>query len=125
MSINQTIIIPGRLPGMNEVNAMAKSGRGHYQPYAIEKQKAHLMICLECKRQKITPCKRINLIITWYCKDKRRDKDNIIAGGTKLIMDSLQHAGIIKNDGWAEIGDITHKFEIDKNERIKIELEET
>ncbi|NFP92392.1 RusA family crossover junction endodeoxyribonuclease [Clostridium sporogenes] len=68
--------------------------------------------------------KRIDLDITWYCKNKKKDKDNI-AAGIKFILDGLVKAGIIKNDGWKEINNFTHKFEVDKNNpRIEIILKE-
>lgn len=62
--------------------------------------------------------------ITWYCKNKRKDKDNIMAG-QKFIFDGLQKAGVLSNDGWKQIGDVTHRFEVDKrNPRVEIVLQE-
>lgn len=67
---------------------------------------------------------KANFIITWYCKNKRQDKDNIMAG-QKFIFDGLVEAGVIENDGWAQIGDVAHLFEVDKkNPRIEIRIEE-
>lgn len=119
-----TLEIPGRLPSLNDIIALAKQGRGSYQPYALIKSTHENVICIECKRQKLKSIGKCDVTITWVCKDKRRDKDNIIAGGTKLILDSLQKAGIIKNDNWSCIGDITHKFQIAEKEKIVVELEE-
>ena len=52
------------------------------------------------------------------------DKDNI-AGGIKFLLDGLQEAQVIKNDGWKEIGNIFHFFEVDKdNPRIELFLTE-
>lgn len=68
--------------------------------------------------------KKVDLYCHWYRKDKRTDKDNI-SGGLKFILDGLQEAGVIKNDGWKEIGDIHHYFYVDKeNPRVEIELKE-
>jgi Holliday junction resolvase RusA-like endonuclease len=65
-----------------------------------------------------------DFVITWYCPNKRKDKDNITAG-QKYIFDGLQEIGLMKNDGWKEIGSVTHRFEIDKsNPRIEIEIRE-
>jgi len=120
----QTLIIKGDLPSMNEIIAMAKRGRGNYQPYAKVKKEISDMIYYECLAQKIHPLmSKTDFTITWVCKDTRKDKDNIMAG-FKFIGDGLQHAGILKNDGWKEIGNITHKFEIGKKQ-IKIEMEES
>lgn len=66
----------------------------------------------------------IDVEMTWYCKNKRRDKDNIMAG-QKFIFDGLVEANVIKNDGWAQIGDVSHLFKIDKdNPRVEIQLRE-
>jgi hypothetical protein len=90
------IIIPGRFPGMNEIIAEAKKGNGRYQPYAQMKDEyTNLVKVLGCK------CKKYNAVdieITWFEKDMRRDPDNIAGGGSKLILDGLVKAGVIPND---------------------------
>ncbi len=74
--------------------------------------------------KKVPEKERIFLDITWYCKNKRRDPDNI-ASAVKFIWDGLAEAGVIKNDGWKENGVLTNKFEIDKdNPRIEIIITE-
>ena len=118
------LIIPGRLPSLNDIIKLSKQGRGRYQPYANMKSMYETVIVVECKKQKLIPInKKVEVSFTWYCKDRRRDKDNIIAG-QKLVFDALRKAGIIKNDGWEEIGKISHDFRIDKKERIEVELTE-
>ncbi|GGP17282.1 hypothetical protein GCM10011346_52530 [Oceanobacillus neutriphilus] len=63
---------------------------------------------------------KANFEITWYCQDKRKNKDNIMAG-QKFIFDGLVKAGVITNDGWQQIGDVSHKFEVDKSKpRIEV-----
>ena len=75
----------------------------------------------QCK-EKIT--KKVDITCRWYCKDKRTDKDNI-TGGLKFVLDGLQDAGILKNDGWKEIGNIYHFFKVDKkNPGLELELKE-
>lgn len=45
--------------------------------------------------------------------------------GQKFIFDALQEIGFIKNDGWKQIRNVTHMFEVDKNNpRIEIEITE-
>lgn len=64
----------------------------------------------------------INLKIDWYCKDKRKDKDNI-RFGIKFIQDGMIEAGVLKNDGWGEISGYQDRFYVDKeNPRIEIEI---
>ncbi|MGG5359374.1 RusA family crossover junction endodeoxyribonuclease [Enterococcus sp. DIV0240a] len=65
-----------------------------------------------------------DLQITWYCKNKRKDKDNT-SFGIKFILDGMIEAGIIQNDGWGEVNGFEHRFEVDKeNPRIEIEVKE-
>ncbi|MGX7133113.1 RusA family crossover junction endodeoxyribonuclease [Enterococcus songbeiensis] len=64
----------------------------------------------------------LSLKITWYCKNKAKDKDNI-AFALKFILDGMIKSGAISNDGWKEIGDFSHDFQVDKNNpRIEIEV---
>ena len=66
----------------------------------------------------------ITLKIDWYCKDKRKDKDNI-RFGVKFIQDGMIECGLLKNDGWNEINGYQDAFYVDKeNPRIEIELVE-
>jgi len=119
------IIIPCELPGMNEMIATAKRGRGRYQPYAEMKRKYTSICAIYSKKCVKKPFKHpIFLRITWYCKNIRKDQDNV-AVGKKFIFDGLQQAELIENDGWKEIKGWSEKFEADKgNPRVEIEVEE-
>lgn len=113
------LIIPGELPNLNEIIDESKK---HWTKYRNMKATETEKVAWLAK--KIPEMQRINLTITWYCKNKRQDKDNIMAG-TKFILDGLVTAGKIKNDGWKEIGDIAHKFKVDKeNPRVEVEIQE-
>lgn len=64
----------------------------------------------------------IDLKIKWFCKNRKKDPDNI-SFGQKFILDGMQKAGVIPNDGFAQINSIHHDYEIDKNNpRIEIEI---
>ena len=116
-----TIIIPGELPDLNQIIAESKNHWGSYSSL----KKANTQRVAFCTKQATKrKYKKIDLDITWYCKDKRKDKDNIMAG-TKFILDGLVAAGTIQNDGWANIGEIRHKFDVDKQEpRIEVRITE-
>ena len=61
--------------------------------------------------------------IAWYEKNKRRDPDNIVSA-KKFILDGLQEAGVIENDGWAQIAEFREAWHVDKdNPRIEVRLE--
>lgn len=113
------LIIPGTLPSLNEIIDAAK---GHWNNYREMKETYTNHVAWRAKR--LPQINSADLTITWYCPNKRKDKDNIM-GGTKFILDGLQKAGRIENDGWKQIRDITHRFEVDKLEpRIEIEIRE-
>lgn len=116
------LIIPGTLPSQNEIVKAAK-----FSPYSYASMKEEWTnyVARHAETQIPHEVIRANFVITWYCPNKRKDKDNISGGGSKFIFDGLQSAGVITNDGWAQIGDVTHRFDVDKkNPRIEIEIEE-
>jgi len=117
-----TIVIPGELPDLNQIIAESKNHWGSYSSL----KKANTQLVAFCTKQATKQkYKKIDLEITWYCKDRRKDKDNIMAGGLKMILDGLVVAGVIKNDGWSEIGSINNHFEVDKdNPRVEIKITE-
>lgn len=39
----------------------------------------------------------------WFEASRRRDLDNVAAGGRKLALDSLVKAGVLQGDGWAHV----------------------
>lgn len=109
--------IPGELPTMNEIIAKSKQ---HYAAYAKMKKKFTQLVIDSAEGLPVI--ESANFHIIWHCKDKRKDKDNIIAG-QKFIFDGLVEGGILKNDGWKEIGNISHSFIVDKaNPRIEVEI---
>ena len=105
------IIIPGELPGMNEITGSSSAG---WQGYAKIKKQYTELVAWNAKTQIKNKLKYIDIDITWVCKNKRRDKDNISAG-VKFILDGLVEASIIENDGWKQINNIYHHFRVDKN----------
>lgn len=120
--MDKKIIIPGTMPGFNEIIKVSKQGRGKYQPYNDMKRENTESVVWMSK--KISKKKKIFLDITWIEKDKRRDPDNI-AAAVKFIWDGLVEAGVIKNDGWKENGGWSNKFEVDKdNPRIEVIIKE-
>lgn len=122
MKIKQVLEIDCILSSMNKVIQANRSNR--YVGAKIKKKNTEL-VAWSCKAQKIKSFKKkINLNITFYCKDRRTDKDNIIST-TKFILDGLVEAGVIPNDGWNEIGNLNYNFKIDKKKpRTIIEMEE-
>lgn len=62
----------------------------------------------------------VDLRFDWYAGDKKTDKDNI-AFQRKFIFDGFIKSGLLKNDGWKQIGNWEDYFYIDKeNPRVEI-----
>ena len=62
------------------------------------------------------------LKITWYCKNKRKDRDNICFA-KKFICDGLVLARVIPNDGWNDIVGFSDTFEIEKKHpRVEVDI---
>lgn len=114
---------PGRLPGLNEIIDAAKQGKGKYQPYAIMKERYTSDIGWLAK--KLPAYERVDITITWYEPNRRRDPDNITGGGTKFVMDGLVAGGAIRDDSQRYVNSISHQFEVDReNPRVEIEVQE-
>jgi len=113
------LIIPGTLPTMNEIVELSKQ---HWSKYSGMKKQYTALV--EISANSLPNLPQADYVITWYCKDKRQDKDNIMAG-QKFIFDGLMAAGKIKNDGWKQVRDVLHRFEVDKkNPRVEVEIKE-
>ena len=111
--------IPGRLPGLNEIIAAAKS---HYAKYSTEKKEYTEEVAWLAKQARLPKFEKVYLVITWFEPDRRRDPDNIMAG-QKFILDGMVAAGTIPNDSQKHIKGIVHRFRVDKrNPRVEVEI---
>ena len=115
------IVIPGRLPGLNEyIDACRRDSRiGNRMKR--EAEDAVIWAAKASLRGKIlTPC---IMQYTWYEPNRRRDLDNISAFGRKVIQDALVQAHYLPGDGWACIAGFQDTFRVDKkNPRIEIQI---
>lgn len=58
----------------------------------------------------------------WVMSNKRKDKDNI-SFAKKFVLDGMQAAGLIENDGWQQIENFEDSFDVDKeNPRVEVEI---
>ena len=111
--------IPGTLATMNEIVAASKK---HPMVYANMKKDFTALVMIHARN--LPKVGKSDFVITWYCKDKRKDPDNI-AGGIKCLMDGLVKAKVLDNDGWKQVNSITHYFKVDKaNPRIEVLIRE-
>lgn len=114
--------IPWRLPGRNELDALSRRSP---HVYNVTKKREQNNIALHANRAKLQPAVG-SLIIgcIWYEADRRRDPDNIVSGGRKLLLDALgpgrggprgwHGSKLIHCDGWHCISMLADVFEIGK-----------
>jgi Holliday junction resolvase RusA-like endonuclease len=116
------LIIPGKLPGLNEY---VKACRANRYAGAQMKQKAEDGIKVEIGRQLgDKKFESVRLAFHWFEQNKRRDFDNI-AFAKKFLLDALQATGTLKNDGWNQIAGFSDTFSVDKKcPRIEVEIQE-
>ena len=116
----QSFFIPGILPGLNEIIASSKSGHGKSNAYARLKNEMMDRIGLFIIQAHLKPVKEAYIEFQWHERNRKRDPDNI-AAGKKFILDALVKAGILKNDGWAQIIGFHDTFFVDKrNEGVGV-----
>jgi Holliday junction resolvase RusA-like endonuclease len=114
------LVIPGTLPSLNEMINASKRSKYVY----VKMKNEAIRTVVYSSITKIPKLPPSDYIITWFVPNMRKDKDNIMAG-QKFIFDGLQEAGKISNDGWKQIGSVTHRFQVDKlNPRVEIEIVE-
>ena len=116
--------IEGTMPSLNEY--LAQVGR---KPQLGGKLKRDYMdIASWCIRRDLRKYKAEKPIIIHYMffeSNMKRDHDNVFCFASKCIQDALQACKVIKNDGWNDVLNFTHTFQLDRdNPRIEVYIEE-
>ncbi len=102
--MQQQFTIIGKFP---DLNTYIKAERSNKYAGAKIKQDWTTIVWQLAKEARLKPMKLpVKAYITFYVKSRRRDKDNLLIN-TKWIMDGLVHAGVLRNDGWDAIEDIS------------------
>lgn len=118
--IDMKLIIKGELPDLNTYINAERSNR--FMGAKIKKDATEAVYSLAKEQKLKRVVGEVLMIYSWYCKNKRKDKDNIVFA-RKFIQDGLVQAKILKNDGWEDIVGFTDMFFIDaKNPRIEVEI---
>ncbi|MTD37687.1 RusA family crossover junction endodeoxyribonuclease [Erwinia sp. CPCC 100877] len=118
------IIIPGELTDLNKFINSQRANR--FGGNALKRQNTqkcrNAFLLAKAAGFKVTP--PVRLKITWFCKNMRKDPDNVTFA-KKFILDGMQESGVIANDGFKQIKGFSDDFKISKdNPRIEIEVEE-
>lgn len=111
-AMTQRFFIHGPLPGLNEL--IRAKGNTRYQAYNKLKREWMKTIQWELVAGKILPVSKAFFRFTWHESSRRRDLDNITAGGRKLILDALVLSGILSDDGWDEVSGWSDEFMVSK-----------
>ncbi len=116
------LIVTGEL---TDLNTYVNKERGNRFAAAAIKAKETNRIYWECKTQKIPKVlPPVLLECQWFCKNQRKDKDNI-SFGKKFILDGVVKAGVLPNDKWDMVVGFIDSFYVDKiNPRIEVYLHE-
>ncbi len=118
------LIIPGRLPGLNEYITAGNRSRFNGAKVKAEAQ-AWVVLCCKRHLRGVRFRRPVRMIYTWIEPNRRRDKSNVSAYGRKVIEDALVLTGVLRDDGWDEIEGFEDRFAVDKkNPRIIVEIEE-
>lgn len=116
----QTLIIPGELSTMNK---LINADRTHWAVGAKKKKGNTNFVWALCLQQMIKPTTSPpRFHITFYRKNKRTEKDNLLAQ-TKEILDGIVLAGVIPDDRWDNYTDLSFAYRLDAhNPRIVVEI---
>lgn len=122
--MNNKLTIPGKLPGLNDLEDLART---HWSKAAKRRKELVSGLALIIKNQRPPKYTKIYLNIDYYEQTLTgryaRDPDNIAGGAKKLLIDALVVAGVIPNDKHDQIGGWVERFYEDaKNPRIEIRL---
>ena len=115
-------IIPGELCDLNHFIAANNANR--YKAALIKKAETY-RVASEIRAAKVPKITSpmVEMICTWYTKDKKKDADNICGFGLKVILDGMVMAKILPNDTRAYTGSFVHHFETDRlRPRVEIEI---
>lgn len=109
-----------KVPNLNDyISALSKN---RYAGGKLKKQMQEEIMWL-IKSQGLKKVKgKVDVYLTFIEKDKKRDKDNVIASGCKLIMDSLVNLEVIKDDSWQYINQYIPRVILGNEYKVIIEL---
>lgn len=118
------LIIPGRLPGLNDYIAAERANRHKGAKMKADNGNIVAVAIRQCMRG-VRIGNPVFMEYLWVEPSRRRDKDNISSFGRKVIQDALVSTGVLKDDGWKYVVGFSDRFEVDKtNPRIEVKIKE-
>lgn len=117
------IVIKGSFPGLNEFIDANRRRNGGWSGGNEMKKRDQNIIAWQLPRWHTD--KPVYIRYTFFCANRKRDKDNISGYFHKIFQDALVQRKCIPNDGWNDILGFSDDFYIDKkNPRIEIDITE-
>lgn len=118
------VVIYGDFPGMNEFIKANRTTHGRWNAGNEMKQRDQNIIALQLPKWRTEKPVWINY--TYYCKDRKKDLDNISGYFHKVFQDALVARKVIPNDSWRYIMGFSDTFCLDRRHpRIEVEINES
>jgi len=119
------LVIPGRLPGLNEYVDAERANAGRYIAAQMKKKTQDEIIShIKQQLRNVAFLRMVDITYIWTEPNRKRDKDNV-AFAKKFIQDALVEAGILPNDGWKNIGGFRDEFDVNpQNPNVTVIIEE-
>lgn len=111
-TVTASLWVPGQMPGLNDLIAAAKGFGGRGVAYAKLKKQWTETVWGLAKRERLPYFERASFAFEWRESSRRRDPDNVAAGGRKIILDGLVLANVLPGDGWAHVARWIDRFEV-------------
>lgn len=132
--------VHGRIPAFNEIIDAAKGYGGRGLGYSKMKKEWTNSIIGVLRRARVWVSKdvpdgfevsmetlpkldRISLAFHWTEPNRKRDPDNV-AVARKFVLDAMVEAGLIANDGWAQIAGWRDSFEVGPDAGVSVTVTE-
>lgn len=94
--------VPSRLPGLNDLLNAKGTTKGSWNGYNAQKCVWYGQVALLCRAKSIQRQEPGYGTFLFAEPNMKRDPDNIVAGGVKLLLDSLVGADVLPGDGWRD-----------------------
>lgn len=120
----RTLVIPGRIEGMNEYIAAMNADR--HKGNKLKRSRTE-EVAWHCRSQLRgwRPTPPVWLAYRFYEPNRKRDKDNIAGFAHKVVQDGMVLAKVLKNDGWDYVAGFADDFAVDKKRpRIEVTIAE-
>lgn len=114
------LVIEGELPSLNQYIAACRI-KGVVGANFIRKDEERLIPLFKSQTKFRGINEKCWIDYVYYCKNQKKDLDNIAGYAHKVVQDSLVKAGILHDDGWQQIAGFSDIFRVDK-EHPRIEI---